>query len=414
MRGADNIFEATATTTKATMTRRRQRRRRQRKHCGEKKGEPKKMAVPISQMWAVASHVLKHRLRGEKQYALVLMLEPLFRCNLACAGCGKVQYPAHILKRRLTPEQCFAAAEECGAPVVSIPGGEPLLHPEITEIVAGLIARGRYVYLCTNALLLEEKLPRFKPDKRLTFSVHLDGLREEHDFAVCREGVYDKAIAAINTAVKAGFRVTTNTTLFDNAEPERCRAFFDKLTALGVEGMTISPGYCYRKARDQEHFLHWEKTTKLFRDLLKDRKKAWRFNQSPVFLEFLQGNMDLECTPWGNVSYNIFGWQRPCYLLEEGYAATFRELLEETDWHKYGRRSGNEKCRDCMVHCGFEPSAVDYTFGSLRGFLLTVKGTLRNGTVGSPEKRIKVPANRPEQREAAAGTGEVAAPVSAE
>lgn len=331
------------------------------------------MSVPLSQMWTVARYVLGHRLRGTPRFPLVLMLEPLFRCNLACPGCGKIQHPVEILRRHLTPEQCFRAAEECGAPIVSIPGGEPLLHPQIDEIAAGLVKRGRFVYLCTNAVKLEAALPRFKPSKRFTFSVHMDGPREEHDHAVDREGTYDIAVQAIRAAVKAGFRVTTNTTLFTGADPARLRPFFDELMSLGVEGMTISPGYSYSKAPDQDHFLHRRQTVDLFSRLLERRPRRWKFNQSPLFLEFLRGNWQLECTPWGSVTYNLFGWQRPCYLVDEGYVSTYRELIEETDWSGYGHASGNPKCRDCMVHCGFEPTAVVQTFNSLKAVVATAR-----------------------------------------
>ncbi len=334
------------------------------------------MGVPISQMWTVASYVLKQRLRGNKRYPLVLMLEPLFRCNLACAGCGKIQYPAHILKQNLTPEQCFKAVDECGAPMVSIPGGEPLLHPQIKEIVEGLIARKKYIYLCTNALLLKQKLEEglFKPSKYLTFSVHMDGQEEHHDFAVCREGTYKTAAEGIRLAVKMGFRVTTNTTLFDGADPNSVRRFFDEMMDLGVEGMMVSPGYAYPKAPDQKSFMRERRRTNdLFRMILSNRKKRWRFNQSPLFLEFLMGKRDYECTPWGNPTYNIFGWQKPCYLLQDGYVDSFEELMKQTPWDRYGRASGNPACQQCMVHCGYEPTAVDHTFSSLGGLAATVK-----------------------------------------
>jgi hopanoid biosynthesis associated radical SAM protein HpnH len=334
------------------------------------------MSVPFSQAWTVATYVLRQKLRGVRRYPLVLMLEPLFRCNLACAGCGKIQFPAEILRRQLTPEQCLAAAEECGAPVISIPGGEPLLHPQIDEIVAGLVKQRRFIYLCTNALKLEEALPEFTPSKYLAFSVHMDGPRREHDLAVCRQGTYDIAVRAIKAARARGFRVTTNTTLFAGADHQRVRGFFDEMMALGVEGMMISPGYNYEKAPDQDHFLHREQTTSLFRAILSRAKRSWKFNQTPLFLEFLQGRFDLDCTPWGSPTYNIFGWQRPCYLLGEGYCQSFRELMETTDWSLYGRQSGNPKCRDCMVHCGHEPSAVAATFGSLRGLARTARLTI--------------------------------------
>jgi hopanoid biosynthesis associated radical SAM protein HpnH len=336
------------------------------------------MSVPVSQMWTVASYVIGQKLRRRSRYPLVLMLEPLFRCNLACAGCGKIQYPAQILRKHLTVEQCLAAVDECGAPIVSIPGGEPLMYPDIGRLVRELVARKKYVYLCTNAILLKEKLDAgvFTPSKHLSFSVHLDGLREEHDDAVCREGVYDTAVAAIREALRRGFRVTTNTTLFDSASPIRMQMFFDEMMDLGVEGMMVSPGYSYSKAPDQEHFLRRQKTHELFRKMLEEPKRRWKFNQSPLFLKFLMGKQDFECTPWGNPTFNVFGWQRPCYLLQEGYAATFAELLETTKWERYGRASGNDKCQDCMVHCGHEPTAVNHTFSSLRGFRDTVVATV--------------------------------------
>jgi hopanoid biosynthesis associated radical SAM protein HpnH len=333
------------------------------------------MAVPVSQMWTVASYVLRQKFAGRKRYPLVLMLEPLFRCNLACAGCGKIQYPAHILKKDLSPEDCFLAVDECGAPVVSVPGGEPMMHPQIAEIVEGLVARKKYVYLCTNALLLKEKLHLFKPSKYLSFSVHVDGQKEHHDFSVCREGGYDIAIDGIREAVQRGFRVTTNTTLFDGADPKSVRAFFDEMMDLGVESMMLSPGYSYDKAPDQKHFLGRARTRRLFRSMLSNRKKKWRFNQSPLFLEYLMGKRNYNCTPWGMPTYNLFGWQKPCYLLQDGYAESFQELMETTDWDAYGTQSGNPQCANCMVHCGYEPTSVDDTFASLRGFVDTVKAT---------------------------------------
>ena len=337
------------------------------------------MPVPISQAFTICSYVIGQRLKGNKYYPLVLMLEPLFRCNLECAGCGKIQYPEHVLQRRLTPEQCFRAADECGAPVISLPGGEPLIHPEIKEIVEGLIARKKYVYLCTNALLLKRKMDLFSPSKYLTFSVHLDGMEEEHDQSVCREGTFKTAVEAIQEALKRGFRVTTNTTLFEGANPERVREYFDYLTKLGVEGMMLSPGYSYSHSPDQKHFLHRNRTHDLFNRILANPKKGWQFNQSPLFLEFLMGHRDYNCTPWGMPTYNIFGWQKPCYLLQDGYARTFKQMIAETDWSRYGHHTGNPQCRDCMVHSGYESSAVNDTFGSWEGFVRTVKLTLFGG-----------------------------------
>ena len=334
------------------------------------------MPVPISQMWTVATYVLKQKVAGRKKYPFVLMLEPLFKCNLACAGCGKIQYPAHILKQELSPEECFKAVDECGTPMVSIPGGEPLMHSQIDKIVEGLVARKKYIYLCTNALLLKEKLDLFTPSKYLTFSVHVDGQKEHHDFSVCREGGYEQAIEGIREAIKRGFRVTTNTTLFDGADPNSVRGFFDEMMELGVEGMMLSPGYSYEKAPDQKHFLGRARTRRLFRAILSNRKKSWQFNQSKLFLEFLMGKRNYACTPWGMPTYNVFGWQKPCYLLQDGYADTFRELMESVEWKNYGTESGNPKCANCMVHSGYEASAVDHTFSGLGGLWATIKAGL--------------------------------------
>ncbi len=334
------------------------------------------MPVPISQAWTVASYVLKQKIKGRKQYPLVLMLEPLYRCNLACAGCGKIQYPAHVLKQELSPEECFKAVAECGTPMVSIPGGEPLMHSQIEKIVAGLVARKKYIYLCTNALLLKEKLHLFEPSKYLTFSVHLDGQKEHHDFSVCREGGYELAVEGVKEALQRGFRVTTNTTLFDGADPRSVRAFFDEMMELGVEGMMLSPGYSYDKAPDQKHFLGRARTRRLFRAILANRKPTWQFNQSMLFLEFLMGKRDFKCTPWGMPTYSIFGWQKPCYLLQDGYTDSFEELMSTTEWGNYGTESGNPKCANCMVHSGYEASGVDYTFSSLKGLWAAAKATL--------------------------------------
>ena len=349
------------------------------------------MPVPISQMWTVASYVLGQKLRGRRKYPLVLMLEPLLRCNLACAGCGKIQFPAHILKRDLSVAECMKAVDECGAPMVSIPGGEPLLHPQISQIVKELVKRKKYIYLCTNALLLKEKLEAgwFEPSKYLTFSVHMDGVEEHHDFAVCRDGTFQKAIEGIRLAVDRGFRVTTNTTLFDGADPNAIREFFDQMMDLGVEGMMVSPGYAYDKAPDQKSFLKRQKTHELFQMVLSNRRDGrnrWRFNQSALFLEFLMGKRSFECTPWGNPTFNMFGWQKPCYLLNEGYVDTFAELMEETEWERYGRASGNSKCQNCMVHCGHEPTAVDYTFSGVPGLWATVKAMVFS-TYANPQAK---------------------------
>jgi hopanoid biosynthesis associated radical SAM protein HpnH len=317
------------------------------------------MAIPLLQKLYVGGYVVRQHLAGRKRYPLVLMLEPLFRCNLACAGCGKIDYPDKILNQRLSVAECLQAVDECGAPVVSIAGGEPLIHSELPEIVEGIIARKKFVYVCTNALLMEKKLAKFKPNPFFVWSVHLDGDRDMHDRSVCEQGVYDKAVAAVRQAKDKGFRVSMNCTLFDNADPERVASFFDSVKGLGIDGITVSPGYAYERAPDQEHFLNRTRTKQLFRDIFRRGKGArnWSFNQSSLFLDFLAGNQQYHCTPWGNPTRNVFGWQKPCYLLGEGYVRTFRELMEETDWDSYG--TGNyEKCADCMVHCGYEATAV--------------------------------------------------------
>jgi len=317
------------------------------------------MAVPLIQQIRVGGYIFKQRLQGTLRYPLVLMLEPLFRCNLACPGCGKIDYEEEILNRRLSLEDCIQAVEECGAPIVSIPGGEPLLHKEMPEIVKAIIGRKKFVYLCTNALLLEKKIDQYEPTPYLTFSVHLDGLEKHHDHAVDQEGVFTRAVAAIRKAKSLGFRVNVNCTLFDQMTADEIVEYFDFVSNdLDVEGITVSPGYAYERAPDQEHFLNREKTKQLFRDVFKKGKgRKWRFSQSSLFLDFLAGNQSYHCTPWGNPTRNVFGWQRPCYLLSEGYVNTFQELMDETEWDKYG--TGNyEKCADCMVHCGYEPTAV--------------------------------------------------------
>jgi hopanoid biosynthesis associated radical SAM protein HpnH len=316
------------------------------------------MGIPLGQAVAVGSYILRQHLRGRKRYPLVLMLEPLFRCNLACAGCGKIDYPDPILDQRLSVADCMRAIDECGAPVVVLAGGEPLLHPELPEIVAGALAKKKYVTVCTNGLLLEKKLDQYRPHRRFNWSVHLDGDKEMHDKSVCRSGVYDKAVAALQSAKAKGFRVNINCTLFSDAEPERVARFFDRVVELGTDGITVSPGYAYERAPDQQHFLNRTRTKQLFRDIFKARgPRKWPLFQSGLFLDFLAGNQTYGCTPWGNPTRTVFGWQRPCYLLGEGYARTFAELMEDTDWDRYG--TGNyEKCADCMVHSGFEASAV--------------------------------------------------------
>ena len=342
------------------------------------------MAISLHQKIRVGAYVLGRHLRGVQRYPLVLMLEPLFRCNLACAGCGKIDYPDPILNQRLSVAQCLDAVDECGAPIVVMAGGEPLLHREIEEIVQGIIARKKFVYLCTNALLLEKKIDLFKPNPYFAWTIHLDGDRADHDRSVCQDGVYDRAVEAIRLAKSRGFRVNINATLFDNADPDRIAAFFDEISGT-IDGITVSPGYAYERAPDQEHFLNRRRTKELFRAIFRhDPKRRWSFNQSSLFLDFLAGNQTYHCTPWGNPCRNYFGWQRPCYLLGEGYAKTFKELMEETDWDAYG--TGNyEKCADCMVHSGYEATAVvDSVRHPLKAARVALRGLRTEGEM-APE-----------------------------
>ena len=325
------------------------------------------MAIPLRQSLKVGAYVAGKRLRGVDKFALVLQLEPLYQCNLACAGCGKIQHPKEVLQRRLTVQQCVDAAEECGAPMISIAGGEPLLHKEIHEIAAALVERKRFVYLCTNALWMEKKMDLFRPSPYFSWSVHVDGLKERHDQSVCADGVFDKAAAAIKEAKRRGFRVTTNTTFFEPDDADSVRAVLDYLNDdLRVDAMQISPGFAYEKAPDQEHFLGVEMTRRIFRQAFGEGRRArWRLNHSPLFLDFLEGKVDFACTAWGIPCYSVFGWQRPCYLMADGYVSSYQELLEATDWSQYGR-GRHPKCENCMAHCGYEPTAVVATAGSLK------------------------------------------------
>ncbi len=325
------------------------------------------MSIPLIQQLRVGKYLLAQKVRRRSRYPLVLMLEPLFQCNLACAGCGKIDYPEDILRRRLSVDEALAAVDECGAPIVSIPGGEPLIHKEMPQIVRGIIERKKFVYLCTNALLALKKIDEYAPSPYLTFSVHLDGLRKHHDEAVCQDGVFDKAVSAIEELISRGFRVNINCTLFTDQDPEEIAKFFDYVTELGVEGITVSPGYSYEHAPRQDSFLGRRQTKRLFRDIFslgRQRSGRWRFNHSSLYLEFLAGNQTYSCTPWSNPTYNVFGWQRACYLLvDEGYTDSFADLMATTEWERYGT-GRNPKCNNCMAHCGYEGTAVEHTVTS--------------------------------------------------
>ena len=351
------------------------------------------MGIPLIQQIRVGSYILKQKILGRSKYPLVLMLEPLFRCNLACAGCGKIDYPKEILNQRLSTQECIDSVEECGAPIVSIPGGEPLIHKEMPEIVRELVKRKKFVYLCTNAVLMEKKLSEYKPSPYFTWSVHLDGMKEEHDKAVCQEGVFDRCVSAIKKAKELGFRCNVNCTIFDNVNEDGLKNFLNYVTdELKVDGITISPGFAYERAPDQEHFIKRSNTKNFFRNVFKSENfKNWDFSHSGLYLDFLAGNQSYKCTPWGNPTRNIFGWQKPCYLLGEGYAKSFNELMVETEWDKYG--TGNyDKCSDCMAHCGYEASAVEDVFSSpLKAISVALKGPK---TKGAMAKEIDISKSR--------------------
>jgi hopanoid biosynthesis associated radical SAM protein HpnH len=352
------------------------------------------MKIPFFKEVRIGAYLLKQKLLGRKRYPLVLMLEPLFRCNLACAGCGKIDYPDAILNRRLSVEECLQAVDECGAPMVAIPGGEPLIHRDIGEIVKGIVARRKFVSLCTNALLLEKKLDLFEPSPYLFFSVHLDGLKEHHDRSVSQEGVYDRALSAIKAAKARGFIVNVNATIFDGHSAADVAAFLDMTEKLGV-GVSISPGYAYERAPDQEHFLSRRKTKELFRRIFElGRGKRWNLLHSSLYLDFLAGNQSYHCTPWGMPTRNVFGWQKPCYLLGEGYVKTFQELMETTDWDAYGT-GRYEKCANCMAHCGYEPTAAEASFANpFKALWVALKGVRTEGPM-APE--ISLDRQRPAQ-----------------
>ncbi|MFC5996519.1 adenosyl-hopene transferase HpnH [Pseudonocardia hispaniensis] len=332
------------------------------------------MGIPVRQAIKIGIYLLKQKMAGRTQFPITLELEPLFACNLACEGCGKIQHPASVLKQRMPVEQALAAVDECGAPVVCLAGGEPLMHPQIEDIVEGLIQRKKYIYLCTNALLIPRKIDKLRPSPYLSFAVHIDGLEERHDASVSKKGVFAQAVDNIKEAQRRGFRVTTNSTFFNTDTPQ---TVIDVLTFLNdelrVDGMMLSPAYAYEKAPDQEHFLGVEETRELFRKAFADgRRRRWRLNHSPLFLDFLEGKVDFSCTAWGIPSYSLYGWQKPCYLMSDGYAKTYQELLDTTDWDSYGR-GRDPRCANCMAHCGYEPTAIAATLGSLRESLRAIR-----------------------------------------
>ncbi len=334
------------------------------------------MPIPMRQNLRIGAHLLRNKVKRKQYYPFIVEIEPLFACNLSCPGCGKIQHPTEILRKRLSVDDIVGAVEESGTPMVSIAGGEPLLHPDIDKIVAELVKRKVYVYLCTNAVLLRRRLERFTPSHFFSWVVHVDGLGERHDAAVDRVGVFDEVVAAVREAKSRGFRVTTNSTFFNTDSPKTVRNVLDFLNDdLKVDAMMISPAFAYEKAPDQEHFMGVEQTRRLFAEAFGERRrKRWRLNHSPLFLDFLEGKVDFGCTAWGIPSYSVLGWQRPCYLMADGYAQSYRELVETTDWSKYGRGK-DPRCANCMAHCGYEPTAVIASMGSLRESLRALVST---------------------------------------
>ena len=333
------------------------------------------MGIPLRQSAKIGAYLFKNKVKGVKKFPLIVELEPLFACNLACNGCGKIQHPANILKQRMPVEQAVGAITESGAPMVSIAGGEPLMHPQIDEIVRQLVAKKKFVYLCTNGLLLKRHIDKFTPSPYFAWVVHIDGLKEAHDKSVSKEGGFEGAVEAVKLARERGFKVNTNTTFFNT---DTAQSVIDVLNFLNddlkVDQMMISPAYAYEKAPDQEHFLGVEQTRELFKKAFGDgNRKRWRMNHSALFLDFLEGKRDFECTPWGIPSYSLLGWQRPCYLLNDGYVKTYKELIETTDWDKFGRGK-DPRCANCMAHCGYEPSAVLATMSSLKESLRAARG----------------------------------------
>ena len=356
------------------------------------------MGIPLIQKYRIGRYLLAQKLSGRERFPLVLMLEPLFQCNLACAGCGKIDHPKEVLQRRMSVEQALNAVDECDAPVVSIPGGEPLIHRQLPQIVAGIVARRKFVYLCTNALLLAKHIDEYRPSRYLVFSIHLDGGRERHDASVCQRGVFDKAVAAIRLARSKGFRVTINCTLFVGEDAAEVAAFFDEAMRFGIEGITVSPGYSYQRAPRQDVFLARAASKRLFRDIFRTgrrRESRWNFTNSSLFLDFLAGNQTYQCTPWSNPTYNLFGWQRPCYLLDEGYADSFRSLMDDTQWDRYGV-GRNPRCDNCMAHCGFEGTAVtDMLSHPMKALRVSLRGPRVRGPM-SAELPVQY-TERPEQ-----------------
>jgi hopanoid biosynthesis associated radical SAM protein HpnH len=291
-----------------------------------------------------------------KRFPLVLMLEPLHACNLTCTGCGRIREYETTITEMLSLEQCLNAVDECGAPVVSICGGEPMLYPKLPELVSRTIARGKHIYLCTNGMFLRKKLSDYTPHTSFFFNVHLDGLEKTHDICVEKEGVFREAIEGIKAAKAAGFKVCTNTTVYRETDMAEIAELFEYLKPFDLDGHMISPGYAYSAVNDREIFLTREDIHEKFRDI--DRiANQYTLNSTPVYLDFLKGERDLPCTAWGNPTYNVKGWKGPCYLITDAHYKTFEELMTKTDWESYGQ--GNDpRCEHCMVHCGYEPSAA--------------------------------------------------------
>lgn len=331
------------------------------------------MRFPFCQTIAVARHIGRQRKRGIERFPLVLMLEPLHACNLTCAGCGRIREYRDYLSKMLSVDDCLRAADDCEAPVVSICGGEPLLYPEISRLVDGILGRGRVVYLCTNGQVLEEKLGLFRPHRMFNINVHLDGMAETHDAIVERNGAFEKAAAGIRAAKKAGFVVCTNTTVYRQTDTDEIRELVSFLDALNVDGILMSPGFDYSEVEDRSVFLDKDAIVEKFQkldDVVRGRK-IWN---TPLFYDFLQGRRDYPCTPWGNVTYNVRGWKAPCYLVTDSHYDSYRNFIDLVNWGNYGPRR-DRRCSNCMAHCGFEATVALTATSSMRDALRMARWT---------------------------------------
>ncbi|MCH8061959.1 MAG: adenosyl-hopene transferase HpnH [Chloroflexi bacterium] len=343
-------------------------------------GRPLELAARTG--WYILKNKVKGRFTGQGRFPLVTMLEPLEKCNLACEGCGRIREYERVLDRTLSVEQCLAAVEESGAPIVSIAGGEPTLHPHIAEIVNSITAKRKFVYLCTNALLMERVMKKIPSSKYFCFVVHMDGMEEAHDRSVYRKGVFKIAIRGIRNALDEGYRVTTNSTVFNGVDEEDITNMFEMLTEMGVEGCMVSPGYQFDSVPNQNLFISRQQARKVFKNILDPRRKI-RFYNNPLYLDFLRGERDYQCTAWANPTYTVLGWREPCYLLGDRHTQDLNDLFTDELWERYGVGK-DPRCANCLMHCGFESASIFGAFESPRDAIkLIKKGAVQNSGVGA-------------------------------